>query len=921
MKNGIRIMNIEGVDAFKGIFGEGIKKEYNAVFSNSLLLDKLLKVGLKKSKVNTTRDIVNVKFKNGVTTEHSFLKDKEIIKEVREVIDNIHKEFSLEIPKNDKTLINADSIRVYLYNKGFNISFNKACSLKAKKGQYIENDGTYYKLIDFNSKTVIDKEKIEIDEVIHYKFWFRSSAKSRVGEVLFVNEKLYNEIIDWQRMNIPFPTGEEAMVVEMLAYMSLTSSSIEDRIKINTDSILVIDDIESTFKTMCSFVEVKEVNSKKQCKVNNKLAEIKNVLFDGQALIEDSLFYNYEEAGMMLLRHHFFKACAFRTYISKFYKDYCKEKGLDYKTYAVKDRYGNYIKVKDIKMITTENAMKWEKFFNNKAEGFKAWKKAVKEDNEIFGICKTDHASKLGDLQRTSYQQINSLVVNKDETKAIAKDTIDYVNLLKESDKEFIKYLKDNINEVNNNEMMLSLIENNKDFLKSDLYRTFKSKEILSFIKEVRKGRLRINGDNLTIVGNPYYMLQVTVLDKLPESDITLPALNKGVSVYTKRFEHNEELVAFRNPHNAPNNIQLLKNNRENLIDTYFNFSKNIIAANLIKTDWQDRLNGADQDSDFILTTNNKEIVKSVKENVFCKNNRYNTIVNKIPQMKKKYTNTLTNYAIIDNLLSKGKWDIGTTSNLAQVYLSEFANSSYKNNEYHDGVIILSVLAQVAIDNSKRQYDIDVAEEVKRLRLKEKRKVKVGDSIKEVEKTRRRPLFFYYIQKAQKNKAGEVKKKDKKDFINNIKCPVNFLQEIIKEDIGNMKKTNNKIELSSILTEIKGKAKKEQIDKIIKLVTGLDSKIKGHKAYIQDKGLTDEEEKEFKEILFNDELELQEDIVEIISKMKITEKTMNTLILRALKEKDDNKSASYIRLKLLNVLFKAKKSLFISQFKTATNKE
>lgn len=105
MKNGIRIMNIEGVDAFKGIFGEGIKKEYNAVFSNSLLLDKLLKVGLKKSKVNTTRDIVNVKFKNGVTTEHSFLKDKEIIKEVREVIDNIHKEFSLEIPKNDKTFI------------------------------------------------------------------------------------------------------------------------------------------------------------------------------------------------------------------------------------------------------------------------------------------------------------------------------------------------------------------------------------------------------------------------------------------------------------------------------------------------------------------------------------------------------------------------------------------------------------------------------------------------------------------------------------------------------------------------------------------------------------------------------------------------------------------------------------------------
>ena len=37
-------------------------------------------------------------------------------------------------------------------------------------------------------------------------------------------------------------------------------------------------------------------------------------------------------------------------------KDYCKVKGYDYETCIMKDRYWKDIKIKDIKLIITENA-------------------------------------------------------------------------------------------------------------------------------------------------------------------------------------------------------------------------------------------------------------------------------------------------------------------------------------------------------------------------------------------------------------------------------------------------------------------------------------------------------------------------------------------------------------------------------------
>jgi hypothetical protein len=59
-----------------------------------------------------------------------------------------------------------------------------------------------------------------------------------------------------------------------------------------------------------------------------------------------------------------FKACAFRTRIQKFFRDWCEKTGNDYETYEVQDMFGYSHRLKDIQIITTDNSIKWKKFLS-----------------------------------------------------------------------------------------------------------------------------------------------------------------------------------------------------------------------------------------------------------------------------------------------------------------------------------------------------------------------------------------------------------------------------------------------------------------------------------------------------------------------------------------------------------------------------
>ena len=238
---------------------------------------------------------------------------------------------------------------------------------------------------------------------------------------------------------------------------------------------------------------------------------------------------------------------------------------------------------------------------------------------------------------------------------------------IKQDNDEFEIYLRANANFINHYEMLADLYAQNHEFVNTVWFKSEKKTIISNYSDRLKKGKITVNGDNLTLFGNPYGLLMYAVGDDYLQ-DTTLQHEEGVIQCYTTRFNFKDYLCAIRNPHNSPNNVAYLHNVYSAEMEKYFNFSDNIIAINGIKTDIQSRLNGCDYDSDFSLVTNNEIMVKCAKE---CYQ-KYPTIINGLKESGLTYENNNKSFALIDNKCSKSRMGIGWSSNLAQLSLSYY---------------------------------------------------------------------------------------------------------------------------------------------------------------------------------------------------------------------------------------------------------
>ncbi len=715
LKYGVKIKNIEASTLFEYNIGVRERYSYNqAMFSTSLFCDYLMENGLKIHKESSTRDIIGLEFNFGSRSYDDEIKhlDGMINKEQDETKKRFYQilKDKATVNKDKYKKLSKEQIRELFYRDGVNVTYNT-----------------------FNKNGQVTKS-----ETLHYKMLFRSTGKAKKGSCMFIVDRLYNKAINFLRMGIKLE-DDNAPIVEISAYAPLISSTIVGKIHIDPDEILVIKDIDSFFKTNVVSIET---DDKKHCvAIRRSDYELKNTMFDGQGLIDESIFPNWGD-GYVLLRQHFCKMACFRTDIQKFFKDYFGEQ---YDTAYLKDMFGNKHKVSDIKLITTENAMKWVKF----PVSYKYWSKWVRKNGSYFGVVKTAHKSKLGDVQRMSYQMVNSLSINI--MSQVVEKSVEYINQLKTDDGVFLEYLEKNKNFYNDFEPLLALVNQNKDFLRCDYFRQRRYSIIQDYVNNFRRGKIIQDADNLVLVGSPYAMLLASVGEDV-EKDDTFQQRDDCIECYTNRFDHDEYLAFFRSPHNSQNNIISLRNNKKSEIwnKYFYNLGNLILAVNVQHTPMQDRANGCDFDSDAGYVTNQEQIVEHAK---YCYKT-YPTIVNNIPKDKNRYNNTSQDFSDMDNKLSHAQLAIGESSNLAQVALSYSHN--FSEQKYKDIVCILSVLAQVAIDNAKRTFDINLVEEIKRLK-------------KELNIPKNKYPKFWKLIHSDFNI---------KNINNNLKCPMNYMSDL-----------------------------------------------------------------------------------------------------------------------------------------------
>lgn len=723
----------------------GVRDHYeykDAMLTNSLFLDFLLGNGLQTYRNESTRDIICLEFNYGT---RSYEKEVEHLSSTAR---NARKEYRMAYVTGDARQtdvasykrerlsglmedarknryeykkLNADQIRLKVYEEGITIPY----VTKNKNGE------------------------IENVENVHYKMLFRSTGKAKKGSCMFIVDRLYGKAVDFLRMGIQMP-DRNAPIVEVSAYSALIASGIVGRIKVNPRNILILKDVSRYFETKVISVEVDEG---KNCIAKEiEKFRLKNELFDGQALIDTRLFTQWASDegevgnGYLLLRQHFCKMAAFHAKLQDFFRDYCLEHSLDYETEIVNDCWGNPHRLKDVEIVTTDNAMKWIKF----GVTYDYWCRKVEENGSLFGVVKTAHRSKLGEVQKMSYQMVNAL--DEELMPSIVKESEDYVIRLKLDDMAFLEYLKRNTNFSNDFNVLVVLCGQDPEFVRSEYFRQRRYKIINDYIYKLRTGEIIQDAENLVIIGSPYAMLLYAASgnEKDCDFDDTLHAEEGAVQCYTPRFEPDTYLAGFRSPFNSRNNIDYLHNVYDERLEKYFGFTRQIIAVNMIGTDFQDRNNGSDQDSDTLYVTAQPSIVDCARRFY----TEYPTIVNQIPKDVNVYNNTMADFARLDSTLARSQLAIGLASNLAQI--AQSYSYTFNDNKYQTYACILAVLAQVAIDNSKRRYDLDLDKSIET--------IKKDLNVKE----NGYPQFW-----------GIIKKDFNKRNINKaIHCPMNYLANL-----------------------------------------------------------------------------------------------------------------------------------------------
>lgn len=607
--------------------------------------------------------------------------------------------------------------------------------LLGKYFRYDETENEYKKVK--KPPTVLNREELRkhiyeygfVCDGIKYVRYKRSSGSSRIGKCLFINEKLYKKMSKFDNCGIEIYDGKEIDLAAFESYISLTSSSIIDTINIEPKNILIIEDYESKFKD--KVVSVEEQNG--ELIATEKETEISNSIWDGQSLMDISLFGKYSDKGMLLLRNRFFKSCAFNCNLQQWFKDN--------NITSVKQLNGFTLAqdIDDVKLITTPSSIKYMKFGSKED-----WLKHI---DSTFGIVKYEKKPKFqdGTMVLTHYQLLNTLQMTYEEVEELLEPSFDYMNKLRTDPdvlRKHIEFPYDDegiIRALDSREKIIfKLLSVNDRFVKTKLYNDFKSGLIDSIRKDLRTGKILVNGNYSTLLGNGLEMLKHAIYKFNYTSELN------GYEVISKRFKPNINILASRSPHICAGNIGLLNNVSNDKYDKYFNLTQEIICVNAINTNIQQRFNGLDYDSDTVLLTDNQILINAAKRNY----NNFLVPTNDVPmnKMQRHYTNE--HKTDLDYKTSVNK--IGEIVNLSQKLNSILWDNLNKGRNISDiqdlylDICKLAILSNIEIDKAKKETIINTEKEL--------RKCKAKYNLQGV-----KPLFFKFIDKKKGYDTDNIK--------------------------------------------------------------------------------------------------------------------------------------------------------------------
>jgi hypothetical protein len=811
-----------------------------------------------------------------------------------------------------------------------NITFDKNYSYWDDKIEWTDKKGNVKKgkrITVANSKKIrkyfYDKGFVMDD--VKYVFYKRGAGKAKNGYAFYIQEDMKDKLINRSRLNLQFKKNELLDLTSLLAYESLISSGIDFTINLNPKTdILLIDDIYGV--EFDSFASVTRENDK-QITTENEILKLKNCLTDGQGLLDESVFQEYEKSdkGFMLLRSDMFKCCGFNTKLQKWFKNY---KNVEIN--VVTDMFGNKYETSKIKLVTTPNSLKFLKFaykftksqtieeYNNlnkeeqmniKKECFEYWKNNV---DDMFGVVKCDKEGNYGNYNRTTYQLLNSIPnLTYDELMEITAIEREYVMLLKNDLAVFRNYLgcdaktslklerkmdKGDISLYENTDLINALLLVNSDIQYTTKFKKIKSDLIANYITHLKEGKIRMKDTKyVTLMSNPYEMLLTSI------GEYNNKSIMNGREIYCKYYQDGQTFCATRNPHINAGNVMYTINRYHEEYDEWFNFTDNICAINFFDNDAPDRLQGCDTDSDTFLLNPSKILSDKAK---YCEEN-FPTPINRVEGNSKLRKNNMIELRRLDIILSNNY--IGKIVNMSQIinsYLNDAilkGESKEKIDELYQATSRLSSMSQIEIDKSKKVFDnISMSKELSKMReISSIEFIEDKDKFGELVNKMIVPDFFKMISDA--NDYRIFKK---------FNTPLDILQDVLvfeNASYNKGEKNKNIVDLLVQTKELDGIYQANSATAVFKIIEECGKKINGLK--LKKCTLNDKAKKTI-------ERKSKKDAIEKLKKLKTNEATILAILKQSFgNKKDDKFGFKKYSMLTLNLLFISKKIQVLKCFK------
>lgn len=714
-------------------------------------------------------------------------------------------------------------------------------------------------------------------EFVRYK---RSSGSSRVGKCLFIDKNLYKDMHKWELCGLKIKEGDAIDLAGFEAYISLPSSSCIDTLEIRPENILVIDDYDSVFEddVIAVYGEGENFIAKEE------RAEIKNSIFDGQSLMDISLYGDkYSSRSMLLLRNRFFKSACFKTRI----QDWFRDNGIT--DVSQLNGYTRATEIEDIKLITTKSSIKYCKFGT-----VEQWL-----DNlyTTFGIVKYEKPTKYldGNMCQCHYQLLNTLQLSREDIDGLLKPNFDYLNLIRKDPAVMRYHLKYPYSYADSDEgvvgkdnVIMKVMGMNSKFVDTKLYNNFRKELTRSIIKNYRYGHIWISGNYETLLGNGLEMLQQAIGTFDGES-----VIGKG-NIHTKRFLYDTKLLGTRSPHINSGNILLVNNVANEMIDKYFVMSNEIVYVNAIGENIQQKLNGCDYDSDTILLTDNEILIKAAEKNY----HRFKVPTCFVEAKKIKHHYTASDKATLDMKTSVNR--IGEIVNLSQYLNSIMWDNIYrdlkngintdevfkKQNELYKDICILACASGIEIDGAKREFEVNIGKNLERL----KAKYAVYTNVKGKNKFTK-PVFFRLVT------TGNGYNLNPNQHFRAFETPMDYLQTAINKFRAEKIEIKNLafceiIKPTNIDWSTAGSYQYKKIDEIIKEIKEIRKNIQS--LYIN----YDNRSKEEKIIIYQEAQQLKGRYVKVLTDKNFSDIELYLL----LKELDKEKNAGYAKT-IFDILF------------------